>query len=105
MNLIELKIQVPKIAEAAITQNANEPALEVLHGKSIGSKFLVNASLKIKMETNVFLQKILWLCCRSWARRSVGHFNDSIIQGMQTYRLVRTATVLSMFCSTSVMSR
>lgn len=45
------------------------------------------------METKGFLQKILWQCCRSWDRHSPGHLNESIIQGMQTYRLVRTATV------------
>ena len=56
------------------------------------------------MEAKVFLQKILWLCCRSWDRHSAGHLNEPIIQGTQTYRLVRTATVFPMFCSTPVMS-
>lgn len=27
------------------------------------------------MQANVFLQKISWLCCRSWDRHSVGHSN------------------------------
>lgn len=62
----------------------------------------MNAFLKIKMETNVSSEDCMAILQK--LGHSAGYFSESIIQGMQTYRLVRTATVLFMFCSASVVS-
>lgn len=54
------------------------------------------------METNVSSEDCMAILQK--LGHSAGYFSESIIQGMQTYRLVRTATVLFMFCSASVVS-
>lgn len=65
-----------------------------MHGKSIGSEFLMNASLKITVETNVFLQKIFMAALqklgqtRCWTFQRIHYSRNANLHACQNCRRV-----------------